>query len=328
MMWNALTDLRRLLNDFTGLDYTDTSLRRAMNYAATDISRRGLVVQRQEVIDLSVGVDSYSLPTAWIQTFAILHEDIQSYITLRDQGGGTWYLYMDGLTGETTLTNTLPAGVNVAPGQSFYWLRWTSPGATNYYVFPALLADGSVELSISDTQPAVGTGTTQTLELRSRFRIPWFLSVTNIPEVRREPFSSTVAQLRAPDPDATALILVTPEALQRLDPHLTSGPPRYATVWQGRLWVYPVPDARYQLDHKYFAVADTSIQAGYTLPQAFEQLPVFGGFAQALRGEGKVAHGQAVQAMYHHLLGYLSSVYSPVEQDSRDESRVPARRER
>lgn len=311
MTFHALTDLRRVLGDFTRTEYSDPTLKRLLMHSAHEAARRGLLVQEQEVIDLDIGVIEYPLHPRWVQTFALLHEDIQSFLAMRDQANAIWYLTITDLP-SYAWSDTKPAGIDLTTATIPHWFRWNT-----WYVYPSLLGSTTV----SDTQPAVGGGLTSTVELRSRGRVPGFLSAVDPGTATVEKFSAAVAAIRAGAPRVSALTLLMPEAFGRVDASLPAGPPHYATVWQERLWVWPVPDARYQLDHKFFTLPLASPEV-FDMPAAFMRLPFWKALSVALRSSGKLAPSQSVNDIFDKLLAYYATVYGAAEQDSREELTV------
>lgn len=119
-----------------------------------------------------------------------------------------------------------------------------------------------------------------------------------------------------------ALTFVTPEAFFLLDPDLPPGRPRYFTTYQGHLWLYPEPDAAYQLDHKCF-VAPVAAADLNGLPEPFAQASLFGALALALQSQGRLRPMQQLQAMASALAQYLGVLYYPTQQDTQQLTKPP-----
>lgn len=323
MTFDPLFDLRRLLGDFTRLEFDDAQLRRLLMQGATDAARRGLLVQEQEVLDLQVGVIEYPLHPRWVQTFAILHEEVQSYLAMKDQASVTWYLWVSD-QGSLVWSSTRPAGADLTPATIPYWFQWTTPDTSIRYLYPSLLGSTLV----SDTQPPIGTGMTLTLELQARLRGRWLSSISNEESNVLTAFAPGTPGLRLSPQDAHTMTLIIAEAFGRfgrIAPDIPPGPPQAVTVWKGRMWVTPTPDAQYQLDHKFFAIplaADQPEQV-FQVPEAFRRLPSWRAFPLALREQGKLEASLAVLKMFEQLLGTLAVVYRASARDSRDEVALP-----
>jgi hypothetical protein len=119
---NTLSDLRRLLGDFTHLEFSDNELRGYLSYAAQEVARQGLLVQERETITLQPGVTDYTLHPRWIHTYALIHEADERTLTL--------------LTPETyrrfgKITPTIPPGAPMGGtiAQGRFWVTPT-PDAT------------------------------------------------------------------------------------------------------------------------------------------------------------------------------------------------------
>jgi hypothetical protein len=318
MPLDPLSDLRRLLNDFRRIDYDDGILSAYLIESTHHAAASGLLVQTEEFIDAEIGVRSYPLSPRWIQTCAVLHDDVQTFLTLRDQTHVPWYLTLTSPPHELRLSTEAPAGHHLTEDLIIYWFAWIAPDSTTWYIYPATYG----ELIVSSVPPAQGPGTTLTLEFRSRDRLRWFTALTTIPEVSLTPMHDVRGRLRAAETSPTSLPLVAPEGIDWANPNIPDGPPQAVTIWQQHLWIYPLPDARYQLHHQYYAEPLVD-EPGATIPSPFQALPIFGALAQALRSEGRIGPAVSVQTMGDYLIAYLAAVYAPVEEESRDEAHVP-----
>lgn len=99
-----------------------------------------------------------------------------SYLGLRDQDGGLWFLYIDD-SGSPVLTDVRPEGIDLASRQEFSWLRWLSPDGTAWYIWPSTY--GSL---FYDTARPAGQGTGALFpRWFSPGRLQWTLSVSDAP---------------------------------------------------------------------------------------------------------------------------------------------------
>jgi hypothetical protein len=122
---------------------------------------------------------------------------------------------------------------------------------------------------------------------------------------------------------------VEPEAIQRLDPRATSGPPERYAVIVTQLALHPTPDAVYSLDLLYFSDDVTA------LPAACQVQPPLFAAAQALERWHRLYESHRLLSLYRHHpsqellvffqqeVGLMAAALSPYSRDGLDLYKFP-----
>lgn len=103
-----------------------------------------------------------------------------TYLSLRDQMGGDWYLWI-GEVGDPILSRQPPAGgFELASRRTFSWLRWKSASGTIWYLWPSTYGG----LEFDQQRPSWGEGTGETWPVWwSPGKRQWAITVSDVPDL-------------------------------------------------------------------------------------------------------------------------------------------------
>lgn len=298
MAYSPLLTTRVLLGDPAGvLGPGAQELQGLLERGARDAARRGLLVQKTEVIDTVPGIRTYPLAVDHMDTFTLFRERYSVCVQLLSQDGYLWYLCVSD-TGVLTLRDTPPGGVVLLAAQDIYWLELDSPDMTLWYVFPSPMGEMVAALA----RPPQGPGLAGGVELRDPWGTAWYLRVQDVGVVTVS--MTGTAATTAPALDDHSMQRVEPEAIQRIDAYAVSGAPERYALTGKLLWLHPTPDDTYQLLHFYFADDIT------LLPQAAGALPIyFAGAAGLQRTQRTVPAQQLLQMLAAELTLHTQNLY-------------------
>ena len=284
-----------------------------LDRGSRDIARRGGFFQARESIALTAATRVYTLGADHVQTWALLRERFSASVRLLSQDGHVWWATALA-TGILTLTDVAaPAGHILLGTPDTSWLEILSPDATRWYVYPSPVGTWLV----SDVAPATGPGTVLTVQLRDVWGTPWYPAVSDVGILSASLSGS--ATLLAPALSDHALQRVVPEAITRIDPRITTGPPERYAIAGKLLYLHPTPDEAYELAHLYFS----DLVAWQ--PPAVQYLPVLYAAAMGLLAQQRAAAAQMIREQFlTPTLTLIASNLSPANRDSLESYRMPS----
>jgi len=286
MPYSNTLKTRILLGDVAGvLGPSSSEVTGFLDRGTRDMARRGLLFQKRESIALTANTRVYTLSSDHVDTFTLFRERYAVSLRLLDQESHVWYLTVSE-TGILGFTDTAPAGHLLLNASNIFWIQIASPDSTPWFIYPSVTG-----VLIASTVQPTGAGTTQTVQLRDEWGTPWYPSVSNTGIVSAS--MTGTATLAAAALNDEVLKRIEPEAIQRTDARLTSGPPKFYAITGKLLWLKPTPDARYQLKHYFFADAGSLL-----VPHPARYLPVLFATAMGLQRSRRLGPAKQLLAMY------------------------------
>jgi hypothetical protein len=103
------------------------------------------------------------------------------YIQLLDQEGTPWYVWVGQSTREIAMGTSRPSGVQIASGLELSWFECSIPDGNDWKVYSGTWGELVI---VPATTALLGTGSTETVQLRDGLANHWYPAITNLGTIR------------------------------------------------------------------------------------------------------------------------------------------------
>lgn len=327
MAWYAQTDstlrtkVRRLINQPSAVDITNTDIDYWIDMGAQAISNESLCRHKSSFITLVQTQRSYSVPASSIKVHNALYTgSAQNTITVSSAANTLNFTHS--ITG--ALDIIMPDGVYLPDEFAAELEHYMESDQT-------FGADTSVTVAWDPTAGTfsitVGTGTIAFTYADSDSTLADAIGFTADEATSATITGGVVSLAAAWTSSASALVRVHPRLFKNLDEG-TAGPPVYWTEFDNYIHIHPVPSAS-EVGHELyiFYSANISESANKTiyLPDYLQEYVVFYAAGRAFEAQGKLAPAQQYMSIFNNFMRFhkAEKLIQPV--DSRDMMKLPER---